>query len=353
MNNEVLILGGTGAMGGYLVDILIQKGFYVSVTSRRPQEKKDKVNFLIGNAKDKNFLFPLLRKKRWFAIIDFMIYSTEDFEKIVINILDATDQYVYLSSARVFAETKYRIKEDSQRLLDVLVDKEYLATDEYALAKARQENILQSSNCKNWTIIRPYITFSDFRLQFGVLEKEDWLFRVLNNKKIIFPEELMGKRTTLTHGLDVAKGIASIVGQSYALGEIFNIANSEYLTWEKVFAVYSKILNDQLNIRPEILLVSNSDFLICHPAKYQLLYDRIYDRCFDSSKIEKVLPKSEFSNPLEGLECCLKNFLNNPVFLPLSAGLHARKDKYEKSFTSISHFRSVRSKFSYLKNRFF
>ena len=35
------------------------------------------------------------------------------------------------------------------RLLDISKDDKYLRTDEYALAKARQENILQKSG-KNW-----------------------------------------------------------------------------------------------------------------------------------------------------------------------------------------------------------
>lgn len=51
-------------------------------------------------------------------------------------------------------------------------DEDYIKTDEYALQKARQENILLGSKYKNWTIIRPYITYNKERLQLGVLEKK-------------------------------------------------------------------------------------------------------------------------------------------------------------------------------------
>ena len=70
-----------------------------------------------------------------------MIWSTSDFDKCYEALLAATDQYIYMSSYRVYADSPL-ITEDSPRLLDVSDDPEYLATDEYALAKARCENLL-------------------------------------------------------------------------------------------------------------------------------------------------------------------------------------------------------------------
>lgn len=78
------------------------------------------------------------------------------------------------------------LNEYSPRLLNVSQDKQYLATDEYALCKAGQENILKSHTKINHTIIRPYITFSEIRLQLGVYEKESWLYRAMQKKSIIF-----------------------------------------------------------------------------------------------------------------------------------------------------------------------
>ena len=96
---------------------------------------------------------------------------------------------------------KTPITENSPRLLDVVHDIEYLKTDEYALSKARQEDILRKNRNNNWTIIRPYITYSGQRLQLGIYEKEQWLYRALQNKPIVFPEELRNNLTTLTWGV--------------------------------------------------------------------------------------------------------------------------------------------------------
>lgn len=165
MNKSILLLGGTGAMGNHLVQILNDGKHDVFVTSRSQRQNRLGVTYIQGNAHDDNFLDQVLNMKRWDVIVDFMIYNTSEFACRVNLLLDACKQYVFLSSSRVYADSKEPITEQSPRLLDVCKDEEYLKTDEYALSKAREENVLFNSEYKNWTIIRPYITYSEIRLQ--------------------------------------------------------------------------------------------------------------------------------------------------------------------------------------------
>lgn len=161
---KVLILGGTGAMGKHLVNILFNQGADCFITTRSNRESSIRKNYIKGDAHDINFLQSLLQKEKWDAIVDFMIYTTNDFEERYNQLLDSTTQYVYISSARVYAQNDSLITEDSPRILDVCKDQDYLATDEYALTKARQEDILKKSGKRNWTIIRPILLLvkSDF-----------------------------------------------------------------------------------------------------------------------------------------------------------------------------------------------
>lgn len=117
-----------------------------------------------GSAKDILFIRELCQK-HWDAIIDFMVYSVEELEERIDLLLAATNQYVFISSARVYADAPL-ISENSPRLLDVCRDKEYIATNEYAIAKAK--NVLFNSKYKNWTIVRPSLTYAENRLQLGV-----------------------------------------------------------------------------------------------------------------------------------------------------------------------------------------
>jgi nucleoside-diphosphate-sugar epimerase len=155
---KVLVLGGTGVMGAYLVPELESLGYQVDVVSLDKVESSNPdIIYIQANAKDDLYLCKLLENK-YDAIVDFMFYSTKEFANRFEMLLDNTDHYIFLSSYRVYADSATPIKETSPRLLDVSYDKEYLSTEDYSLTKAREEDILTSSRFTNWTIVRPAIT---------------------------------------------------------------------------------------------------------------------------------------------------------------------------------------------------
>lgn len=307
---KVLVLGGTGAMGVHLVNLIAQRAKRVVVTSRAKHGRIGNIEYITGNARDPAFLAQLLSES-WDAIIDFMVYPTLEFQQRYPQFLRATGHYIYLSSARVYADSASPISEDSPRLLDVSRDQEYLASDEYALSKARQENLLFDSGTSNWTIVRPYITYSNERLQLGVQEKEDWLFRVLQGLTLVDAADIQRKRTTLTYGLDVARGINALVGAPAALGEAFHITADSAVSWSQVLDVYLDVLQTRLGHRPAVQLQSLDEFMRWRQGKYQILYDRLYHREFDNRKIRQLIDTTTFSAPLDGLAQCLQRFLES------------------------------------------
>jgi len=167
---KILLLGGTGAMGMHLVQLLTNTEHHVVVTSRRSRQDHDNITYVLGNAHDDIFLKSLL-KQGFEVIVDFMVYNTLEFQKRYSLLLGSCEQYVFISSSRVYANSDSPITESSPRLLDTCTDSLYLQTDEYALTKARQEDCLFNSNRNNFTIVRPYITYDKYRLQLGVWKK--------------------------------------------------------------------------------------------------------------------------------------------------------------------------------------
>lgn len=155
---KILLLGGTGAIGSHLSEILSTQGHLIFITSRKNRVENLNIKYIKGNAQDFSFLSRLLAQNEYDVCVDFMSYATHEFSKRVELLLDSVGQYVYISSARVYSNSNDIITEDTPRLLDVIRDKDFLGTDEYSLAKARQENLLFKTNKTNWTIIRPYIT---------------------------------------------------------------------------------------------------------------------------------------------------------------------------------------------------
>lgn len=349
---KVLVLGGTGAMGTHLVTLLCKQGYEVFVTSRSRNGIDGQVRYLKGNAHDPLFLNPILKSDRWTAIIDFMLYTTDAFKARAQVLLEATAQYIFISSSRVYAQSKEPLTEDSPRLLDLCSEKTYLSTDEYGLTKARQENILFASGRSNWTIIRPYITFSQQRLQLGVLEKEDWLFRAINGRKIVFSKDINDRLTTLTYGEDVAKGIMAIIGETDAFGEAFHITSPTVLYWSNVLEVYCEILAKHMNRLPQVALVDLDKFMKIHPEKkYQIKYDRLYNRSFDNTKINKFIDTSKFKDPLNALHSCMDTFLAKPEFSYLSAKHEALKDLAISERTPLAQLTSLKQKIRYIATR--
>ena len=95
--SKVLLLGGTGAMGIYLAPKLIELGHEVHITSRIFRKDSGGIKYHLGNARNLDFLIPLLEEK-YEAIIDFMIYSTIEFENAHSILLKNTNHYIFLSS---------------------------------------------------------------------------------------------------------------------------------------------------------------------------------------------------------------------------------------------------------------
>ena len=348
---KILLLGGTGAMGNHLAALLTEKGYEVSITSRSSQMSKDNIRYLQGNAKELIFLKNILNDK-WDAIVDFMVYNEEEFKQRVDIFLEATTHYIFLSSARVYDQSEIALTEASDRLLDSSKDKEFLATSEYSLSKARQENILYSSGKKNWTIIRPYITYSVNRLQLGTLEKENWLYRALNGRTIVFSEDMINKTTTMTYGLDVAKGIVSILSKSNAFGKAYHITSENSHEWSEILNIYLDALQGKLGYRPNVIYQNLRDFSNWNPEKYQIIYDRLFDRKFDNTESKTFIDTEGFIDAQTGLKNCINDFIKDPKFLRINWKNEAIKDKLCDERTPLKEILGYKQKIKYLLFRY-
>lgn len=350
---NVLILGGTGAMGMHLISQLKRKGYYITVTSRSNHESSEYVKYIKGNAMEEQFFNEVCNMKHWDAIVDFMVYSSEKLKQRIEKFLDSTNQYIFISSARVYADSPDKaITEKSDRLLDVCKDKEYLSTDEYALAKAREENILFNQNKKNWTIIRPSLTYGENRIQLGVYEKENWLYRTLMGRSLVFSQDLLDKSYTLSYGKDVAKGIAAIVGEPKAIGEVFHIVADKSYKWKEILDLYVNILEEYTGKKPKVVLTEKCTNIQIPGIKYQLIYGRYFNRNFDNSKINEFIDTKDWLDAKDGLEICLKDFLNNPKFNKINWMIEAVIDRTVRERTPLSEIKGKKNKLIYLCYRY-
>ncbi len=287
----ILVLGGTGAMGRYAVPELLRLGFKVDVVALdTPEFIHENMTSVVANAMDDSWLKEKITETRYDVILDFMSYKLPEFKARVQMLLDNTDQYIFLSSCRVYANEEVPVKENSPRLLDVSKNQEYLNLyeREYSLFKAAEEDVLTNSGKKNWTIILPATTYSTGRAQLVTLEAGTFVYRALQGKPVAIPIQAKDKPATMSWAGDVGVMIARLAGKQEALGEKFIAATAEYNTWGQIAEIYHELLGLEYEwVDKEVYLqiMSKDPEHISPPVRYQLEYARLFDRITDNSKI--------------------------------------------------------------------
>jgi nucleoside-diphosphate-sugar epimerase len=349
MNGKrVLVLGGTGAMGIYLVPELLKAGFQTVVTSRSPRTPSGPgLRYLEGDAHDRSFLESILSGAGYDAIVDFMIYGTAEFKARRDLLLQHTAHYLFLSSYRVFADSSPApLTERSPRLLDICRDATYLATDEYALTKARQEDLLRSSGARNWTIVRPGITYSQNRFQLGTLEANTLCFRAWQGAPVMLAREILAKQTTMTWAGDVARILARLVLNPSACSEDYNVATAEHRLWSEIAGYYREFLGLRIT---ETDLATYAGIV---GGIYQIQYDRMFDRILDNAKVLAAtgIAQAEMMPLRQGLAQELARFQQSPQFPSPDLCLNARMDRAGGTRISLAGL-SLKSKMRYWRER--
>ena len=310
MGNILLIAGG-GTLGTYTAKELLNLGHSVDVVCLEEKTSENtNLVFYKANA-TKEFLEELFAKKHYDGIVNFIHYpNVEDYKKIHGFLSANTDHLIFLSSYRVYADVEHPIKETSPLLLDVSTDKEFLRQETYALSKAKAEKfIIEDSGTDNWTIVRPVISFSQYRLDIVTISGQTVIERQKERKPIFLPIQAKN----LTAGLDWAgnsgKLIANLLLKKEALKQIYTISSAQNLTWGEVADIYTDVLETEFEWIDTNEWLSHAEYI--QNSYWAAVYDRLFDRTIDNSKVLKTtkLTKTDFKSIREGIQTEL-NLIN-------------------------------------------
>jgi len=286
---KVLLIGGGGTLGLYTADELLKLDYSVDVVCLENYHSENPNLTFINACVTDRLLTDLFQKTHYDTIIDFICYS--HFEDWASGrnelLLNNTEQLIFLSSYRVYADLQHPITESAPRWLDVTKEPMLVENETYAFPKCRCEDWLRASSYRNWTIVRPLISFSHFRLDLVTVPSALLLDRILRHKKILLPNAARGKTAGVGWAGNIGKMLARLSGNEKALGETFTLGSGENRTWEDVADYYTALFG------AEFLWVDSADYVTCSTdnsmsAWWMLAYDRLLDRAIDNTHLLEV-----------------------------------------------------------------
>lgn len=306
---KVLLIAGAGTLGSKVSAELLKQNCKVDVICLE-DKKSDDVNLTYYQQRATlEYLTEFLRDRYYDAIVNFLHYpAAEEYPPFHQLLTAKTEQLVFLSSYRVYADEQHPVTENAPLLLDVVDnDPEFLEKENYALPKARCERYIRSSGTRNWTIVRPVISFSNLRFDIVCNTGRKVIEAAQQGKKLFVPEA----SRNLTAGLDWSgnsgKLIAHLLFKKEALGETFTVSSGQNRTWGEIADIYTDLLGvgfewiSTEEYSDQIKKGWGNDWFFA--------YDRLFDRDIDCSKVLSVtgLKKEDFLPLREAIALELKS----------------------------------------------
>lgn len=310
-NKKVLLIAGGGTLGTYTADELLKKGCLVDIICPEDKVSSDSRLSYYKAFSSVEYLMDLFSKNHYDAIVDFVYYKNPDDYIAFYEVLSAnTDQLVYISSYRVYADSKAPLTEASPLLSpETVKDKDFLENEDYALSKIKNEEyIKKNSSFKNWTIVRPVISFSKYRMDVIAHSGTYIIDCAKEGKTIPVPIGAKDKIAGLDWAGNTGKIIANLLFKKGALGEIFTVSSAPNLTWGEVADIYKDLIGAKFE------WIDTEEYIKIEPKlqsnPWLLTYDRLFDRRIDNSKVLNVtgLSKKDFATIRDGIKTELKNF---------------------------------------------
>lgn len=284
---KILLIGGGGTLGTPTAEELLRLGYTVDVISLDEHlSLRPRLRYFRGEVTDR-MLTELFADNRYDAIVDFLHYpEAEKYASRAALLLDHTDQLIFLSSYRTYADIgeKY-ITEDAPRLADVKKDDAFFMEKErYALSKSLEEDLLRNTGKRNFTIVRPVISFSKLRLDLVTVPTGVLLSRAIAHKPILLPRGTRNVTAAVGYAENVGKMIAHLVGKTDSLTHAFTLSTAENKTWGYVADCYADLLGAKFE------WIDDDDyFRFCTSGsdsqRFLLYYDRLFDRRIDNSAV--------------------------------------------------------------------
>lgn len=240
---KALVMGGTEFVSSSLAKYLISKGYTVDIFTRgiKPIEYDGVRRHLKGDRKSSDDLKTNIQDEKYEYVFDISAYTREDVEKLT-SVLNKENlkRYVFCSSGAVYKHSYDGVTEEFTR-------GENANWGKYGLDKKEAEDYLfQLYNDEQFpvTAFRPTYIYGEG----NNLYREVYLFdRITNGLDIPIPDG--NERNQFIYISDLVKVFESSIHIDKAVGQAYNVTNSQAVSWEQLVQTAMKAANKKVNMK--------------------------------------------------------------------------------------------------------
>lgn len=293
---NVLITGGTGTISAGIAQAAVNAGMEVYTYTRGRHSERDVqgAQVFVGDVWDPEDVKNKLSSKYFDVVVECLAYDIDHLKMSLKNFEKRCGQYVFISTAGIYTRNGSRpIKESDPKEL-----KEWDYTREKIECEAYLKEYCMLKKV-NYTIIRPTVTYGDYRIPFPVVSrKNQWtLFQRMKEGRPIVACGNKDIHFSIIHIVDFSKRVVALFGNKAAFNEDFHICsrNSVY-TWDEVIVCAAKILGCKADIIHVPLKIFKNAFDYLYD---ELKWNKSSDLILDDEKINRVTGIMETEITLE------------------------------------------------------
>jgi nucleoside-diphosphate-sugar epimerase len=244
---RVLVLGGNRYIGRELVFELARRGHELTVVNSHLSPLPEGTRRIHGDRQQAGVLHEVLDPHRdeFDVVFDNTAYDVKDLEPLIELFGDRVQQFVFTSSAAVYRRSFVQPVDETFRRHD---PSDPSPPKAYGVGKVRCENYLLDVHRTNGLATTSLRVVHTIGPRSPLASREPAFFRRLElGRPIPIPGEGF-PHVHLIHVRDVARLMASLIGNPAAAGQVYNVAGTEFTSVAGCVHLMAKVVGVEPNI---------------------------------------------------------------------------------------------------------
>lgn len=294
---RVLITGGTGTISSGLVKQSVEKNYETYAITRGSNNTRNikGAKYIHADIWNKQEIDVALKNLKFDVIVECLVMNVNQLKVSLENFSNRCKQYVFISTAAIYNRDKNRrIKEtDPKEFEEWSYTKNKIECEKYLKEFSEKKGL-------NYTIIRPTVTYGDYRIPFPIATRTPgWTFfdRMKKGQLMLASDNV---KFSVIHISDFSKMVVELFENDRAMNEAFHItSNNNDIYWDDVIKISAKLLQ----VAPKIIHVSAHTLRKIWPSIYEeIVYHKNTTQIFDSKKIQDATGIEAKINIDKGIE---------------------------------------------------